>query len=122
MKHLKTIITLLLISVISITSYGQTDIAQEWVLGKKNTIVKIEKQNDNNYEGKIIASDNPKVILGKLMVKELKNKNGKWKGKLFSPKKKEWYDAEFTPKENVLEVKVKAGFFSKTIEWTKKES
>ncbi|SEB46832.1 hypothetical protein SAMN04489761_0895 [Tenacibaculum sp. MAR_2009_124] len=122
MKYLKTIITLLLISVTSITSYGQTDIAQEWVLGKKNTIIKIEKQNDNNYEGKIIASDNPKVILGKLMVKELKSKNGKWKGKLFSPKKKEWYDAEFTPKENVLEVKVKAGFFSKTIEWTKKES
>ncbi len=122
MKYLKTIITLLLISVTSITSYAQTDIAQEWVLGKKNTIIKIEKQNDNNYEGKIIASDNPKVILGKLMVKELKNKNGKWKGKLFSPKKKEWYDAEFAPKENVLEVKVKAGFFSKTIEWTKKES
>ncbi|CAM1369199.1 DUF2147 domain-containing protein [Tenacibaculum xiamenense] len=121
MKYLKTVITILFISITSITSYGQTDIAKEWVLGKKNTIVKIEKQNDNNYEGKIIASDNPKAIIGKLMVKELKNKNGKWKGKLFSPKKKEWYDAEFTPKENVLEVKVKAGFFSKTIEWTIKK-
>ena len=120
MKQLKTIITVLMFSLLSISTYAQsnTDVAGEYLLGKQNTVVKIEEQ-EGVYSGKIIASDNPSAKIGKLMVKDVKEKEGKWKGKVYAPKRKEWYDAEFIPKENTLDVKLKVGFFSKTMEWKK---
>jgi len=121
MKNLRNVITVVLITIFSITSYAQSksDIAGEYVVGEQNTIVKIEPQEDV-FSGKITSSDNPKAKIGNLMVKELKQTKGKWKGKLYSPKRKEWFDAEFIPKKNTLDVKIKVGFFSKTIEWERK--
>ena len=121
MKNLKNVITVILMTLFSITNYAQSqsDVVGEWVVGKQNTVIKIE-QNDGIYSGTIISSDNPKAEIGKLMVKDLKEKKGKWKGKTYSPKRKEWYDAEFIPKENTLDVKIKVGFFSKTMEWERK--
>jgi uncharacterized protein (DUF2147 family) len=121
MKNLKNVITVVFMTLFSITNYAQSqsEVAGDWVVGKQNTVIKIE-QNDGIYCGTIISSDNPKAEIGKLMVKDLKLKKGKWKGKTYSPKRKEWYDAEFIPKENTLDVKIKVGFFSKTIEWVRK--
>lgn len=121
MKNLKNVITVVLMTLFSITNYAQSqsDVAGDWVVGKQNTVIKIEQHN-NVYSGKIISSDNPKAKIGNLMVKELKQKNGEWKGKVYSAKRKEWYDAEFIPKENMLDVKIKVGFFSKTMEWLRK--
>jgi uncharacterized protein (DUF2147 family) len=119
MKKIKNVVVLIAISLISLNSFAQADIAGEWVVGKQNTVVKIE-QNDGIYSGTIISSDNSKAEIGKLMVKDLREKNGKWKGKTYSPKRKEWYDAAFIPKNNSLDIKIKVGFFSKTIEWVRK--
>jgi uncharacterized protein (DUF2147 family) len=119
MKKLRNVVVLIAISLFSLNSFAQSDVVGEWVVGKQNTLVEIE-QHDDIYTGKIISSDNTKVKIGKLMVKELKKVKGKWKGKVYSPKRKEWYDAEFIPKENMLNIKIKVGFFSKTIEWIKK--
>ncbi|MCM4171914.1 DUF2147 domain-containing protein [Arenibacter sp. TNZ] len=119
MKNSKNVIVLLAISLFSLNSFAQSDVAGEWIVGEQNTVVKIE-QHDDGYSGKIISSDNSNAAIGKLMVKELKQTNGKWKGKVYAPKRDEWYDAEFIPQEKTLDVKIKAGFFSKTIEWTKK--
>jgi len=118
MKNLRNIILVLTISLFSINSFAQSDVSGEYIVGEKNTIVKIEQHN-SIYSGKIISSDNPNVENGKLMVKELKQTKGKWKGKVYSPKRKEWYDAEFIPQENKLDVEISVGFFSKTVEWTR---
>lgn len=121
MKNLKNVITVLMIALFSVTNYAQskTDLVGEWVVGKQNTVVKIELQDDA-YCGAIMSSDNPKVEIGKLMVKDLKEKKGKWKGKVYAPQRNEWYDAEFIPKENTLDVKIKVGFMSRTMEWIRK--
>ena len=119
MKKIRNVVVLIAISLISLNSFAQADIAGKWVVGKQNTVVKIE-QNDGIYSGIIISSDNSKAEIGKLMVKDLREKNGKWKGKTYSPKRKEWYDAAFIPKNNSLDIKIKVGFFSKTIEWVRK--
>lgn len=121
MKNLRNVITVILMTIFCITNYAQSKsaIAGEYIVGKQNTVVKIE-QNDGIYSGTIIFSDNPKAEIGKLMVKDLKEKKGKWKGKTYSPKRKEWYDTEFIPKKNSLDIKIKVGFFSKTIEWVRK--
>lgn len=120
MRNLRNGIIVVLMALFSITNYAQSqsDITGEWAVGKQNTVVKIQQQNEV-YSGKIISSDNPKAKIGKLMIKGLKLKKGKWRGKIYAPRRSEWYDAEFIPNEKSIEIKIKAGFFSKTIEWTK---
>ncbi len=119
MKNLRNIFLVLTISLFSINSFAQSDLSGEYIVGEKNTIVKIEQHN-SIYSGKIISSDNPKAKIGNLMVKELKHTKSAWKGKIYSPKRMEWYDAEFILKENKLNVEISVGFFSKTVEWKKK--
>ena len=53
------------------------------------------------------------------MLKDIKSVDGEWKAKLFSPKKKKWYDAVLENKDEKLFVTIDAGFMSKTFEWTK---
>lgn len=121
MKNLKNVITVAMVILCSVTSYAQSqqDIAGEYSIGNQNTIIKIE-QKDDVYSGRIISSDNPKAKVGTLMVEDLKqDKKGNWKGQVYAPKRDEWYDAEFAPKGNILEIKISVGFFSKTMEWKK---
>lgn len=119
MKSLINTAFIIAISLTSLTSFAQQDIIGKWSFGKKNNVIEIEQHN-GIYSGKIITSDNPNAQIGKLIVKEVKQIEGKWEGKVYAPKREEWYDAEFTPKNNILEVKIKVGFFSKTIEWIRK--
>ncbi|SDB50743.1 hypothetical protein SAMN03097699_1789 [Flavobacteriaceae bacterium MAR_2010_188] len=121
MKTLKNSFLLLAIGLLSLNSFAQSDVVGEWIVGEQNTIVKIE-QHDDIYSGKTISSDNSNAEIGKLMVKELKKNKGEWKGKVYAPQRKEWYDAEFVTNGNTLDVKIKVGFFSKTIEWRKVKS
>jgi uncharacterized protein (DUF2147 family) len=118
---MKNIFLVIVLSLIGISVFAQSDIAGEWNTGDQNTVVKIEQDN-GIYIGKIISSDNPEVKTGKLLVKELRQTKGTWKGKLYAPKRNEWYDADFVRKGNKLMVEISVGFFSKTIEWTKKTS
>lgn len=119
MKNLRNVVALLIISLFSINSFAQSDVSGEYIIGEKNTVVKIEQYN-GIYNGKIISSDNPNAEIGKLILKELKQTKGKWKGELYSPKREKWYDAEFIKKENKLNIEISVGFFSKTVEWIKK--
>jgi uncharacterized protein (DUF2147 family) len=119
MKKIRNVVVIIALGLFSLNSFAQAAVAGAWVVGKQNTVVKIE-QNNGIYSGTIISSDNPKAKIGKLMVKDLNEKNGKWKGKTYSPKRKEWYDAAFIPKKNALDIKIKVGFFSKTIAWIRK--
>ena len=118
MKNLRNIVAVLIISLLSINSFGQSDVSGEWIVDEDNTLIKIE-QDMGIYSGKIISSDNPKAPIGELIVKEVKQTKGKLEGKVFSLKRQEWYDAEFIPKENQLDVEISVGFYKKTIEWTK---
>jgi len=101
--------------------FAQDDLTGSWNTGKQNTIIKIFEK-EGVYFGELISSDNPKAIIGKQLIKDVKNDDGEWKGKLFAVKKKEWVDAEFDMKEDNLEITISVGFFTKTIEWKKVKS
>lgn len=88
-------------------------------MGQDNTKIEIEADNDV-YTGRIVSSDNPKAIIGKLILKDVKFVGGEWKGKLYSPRKENWFDAVLKVKGNQLSVTVKSGWTSKTVEWTRK--
>jgi uncharacterized protein (DUF2147 family) len=115
---MKSVFLITLFSLIGSSIVAQSDITGTWNTGDQNTIVKIENRNDV-ITGKIVSSDNPKAKVGSLLIKDVTIKRGKWKGQLYAPKKDEWYDAEFTNKENILEVVISAGLMRKTVEWTK---
>ena len=121
MKNLGKTLLVLTISLFSMSSFTQSELTGQWTIGEQNTVVNLEQHN-RVYSGKIVSSDNPKVKIGTVLVKELKQTKGSWKGKVYSPKQKEWYDAEFTKKENKLNIEISVGFFSKTVEWTKHNS
>lgn len=86
--------------------------------GKDNT--KIEMTEENGvYEGRIVSSDNANAKIGNQLIKDVKYVDGEWKGKMFAPKKKKWFDAVLKEKDNQLLVTVGSGWRSKTLEWTK---
>ena len=93
-------------------------IAGVWNTGQDNTKIEIT-ENNGVYSGKVISSDNDQVKIGKQFVKDVKSVGGKWKGKIYSPKKDNWYNATIEAKGEQLLVTVKSGMMSKTIAWQK---
>lgn len=105
-----TLTLVLLFSVISIQA--QNTLNGVYHTGKENTKIEI-----NESEGKVLTSDKAKE--GMLILRDIELVDGHWKAKLFSAKKKKWYDAVLKESEGILKVTVDAGIVSKTIEWTK---
>jgi uncharacterized protein (DUF2147 family) len=52
-----------------------------------------------------------------LILKDLKKDGDKSTGKIYAPKRKQWYDVDITAEKNNLKLKVNAGLFSKSLEW-----
>ena len=102
----------------ALSMHAQASISGIWNLEKDNTKIEITKGTDT-HEGKILSSDNANVKPGKVILKDVKSVNGKWQGKLYSPKKKEWFDAVLKVEGKKMLVTVKSGWASKTVEWTK---
>lgn len=118
MKNLRSVFLVTMLSLFSITVFSQTDISGKWNTGDQNTIVEIVQQN-GVYIGKMISSDNPNVKLGKVILKDVKPQKAYWTGKIYAPRRGEWYDATISTRGNILKLEMSVGFFSKTIEWTK---
>lgn len=108
----------MVLCLLSLSVFSQTDLPGTWHTGDQNTIVKIEIQN-SIYTGKIVSSDNPKAKLGTLIVKDVKATKNGWKAKFYSPRRKDWYVAKMHKIKNKLVISFSVGLFSKTIEWTK---
>ena len=117
-KQMKKISVLICVLFSTLSMYAQQSIAGIWDTGKDNTKIEITQANDL-YEGKIVASDNSKAPIGKLLIKEIKSIDGEWHGKLFAAKKGKWMDAVLKEEGQQLFITVKAGLMSKTIEWAK---
>ena len=100
------------------TMNAQNSITGVWNTGQDNTKIEITENNDV-FIGKVLSSDNAKAKIGNQILKDVKFSNGKGKGKLFAPKKGKWYDATIKEKGEQLEITIKVGFMSKTLEWQK---
>lgn len=97
---------------------AQQSINGIWNTGQENTKIEIKLEN-GMYNGKIISSDNAKAKKGTIILKDVKSIKGEWKGKLYSLKKKDWFDAILQLNGSVIVVTVKSGWGSKTVKWTK---
>lgn len=112
-----------------------------WYNKEKDSKIKIFKNPDNTYSGKIVwigssqkptntpllDKNNPdptkrnRKILGLVIIENLVFKNNMWvNGKIYAPKKGEYADCEFnleTPDK--LKFTISKGWFSKSNIWTK---
>lgn len=102
----------------AITMHAQESLTGIWNMGQDNTKIEITK-NNGIHEGRILSSDNPNAKDGSLILKDVKSVGGKWNGKLYAPKKKQWFDAVLIVEGKKLSVTVKSGWSSKKVEWTK---
>lgn len=110
------IAVLLIVLFTSLSTSAQSSIEGIWDTGKDQTKIEI-KGTDDEILGIIYSSDNAKADLGKLIIKDLKEIKGVYKGKLYVAKKDRWVDATFSSTRETLFITVSAGFRKKTIAW-----
>ncbi|GAA3509949.1 hypothetical protein GCM10022393_23640 [Aquimarina addita] len=113
--NLICIISLLFVSTELFSQYTLQGI---WNSGKDNTMIEVTESN-GTIVGKIKSSDKKDIELGKVILKDLKKEDNTWVGSIYAHQRKEWYDVEISPQDNVLQLKVSVGFLSKTLIWKK---
>lgn len=102
----------------SFSVIAQDSLSGVWATGDDNTKIEISEEN-SEIEGKIKSSDNQKAKIGKVILKDLKEDGNQWKGRIYAARRGEWHNVEIIPREEVLELKISVGLFSKTLEWKK---
>jgi len=115
---MKFTLSLFILLLSAIGLHAQTTPLGIWNTGTDNALVEV-KEVEGRYVGTLISSDNPEAKIGKVLLKDLKPAGKGWKGKMFAPKRGEWFDATLKPKGDVIAITVGSGFRSKTLEWTK---
>jgi hypothetical protein len=119
MKRIKSLIIGLVVVITSpLYSQTQSPISGIWDTGDQNTLVEIFEEGDF-LKGKIVSSDNEKVEIGFIMLKDLKETKGSWNGKVYSFKKKEWFDVKIKPDGNELDLQISSGFMKRSKVWKK---
>lgn len=89
-----------------------------WNTLEDNTTIQIIEQKGILF-GRIKASDNTKVQVGRLILKDLVKSGNEWTGKIFAVKKNQWYDVEITSEKNSLKLKIHVGLVYKNLIWGK---
>jgi uncharacterized protein (DUF2147 family) len=110
---------LFLILLSSSPLFSQFSLEGIWNTGEENTKIEIIQTN-NKWNGRIKSSENKSAQIGQIILKDLKKEGKKWTGKIYSFKRKEWYEVEIFPSNSILRLEIKVGFLSKTIKWTNK--
>lgn len=115
---MKQVMTIFILFFFNSSINAQQAIEGIWNTGQDNTQIEI-KAVGNQYEGTILFSDNPKVPIEKLMIKEAIKDGDVYKGKLYAIRKKKWVNAVFAPDRETLVVTITAGWKKKIVEWEK---
>ena len=89
-----------------------------WNTLESNTKIQIVEEK-GMLIGRIKSSDNSKVEVGKIILKDLNKIGNSWRGKIFSLKRNEWYDVEIISQKNNLDLKIQIGFIHKSLSWEK---
>ena len=114
---MKVLITLcIFLSVMTLSA--QSSITGIWDTGKENTKIQITEV-EGVMNATIYSSDNSKLEIGAPFLKEVMKDGDEWKGKLYSFKKRKWFQVTITEREEELQAKVKAGAMKKKLKWTR---
>jgi uncharacterized protein (DUF2147 family) len=97
----------------------KTDIVGTWKLPEDNTEVEIKKDGED-YKGVVVKSD-IETVIGEEIIRDLKEKDGIWKGKFYAVRKDRLVDIMIIPNGDELDVEISARRRTKTMKWTRVE-
>lgn len=117
-EHMKKITCLILTLGFFITLSAQELQGGKWETGKDNTLIETY-QKEGAWFGKVITSDNPKAKIGNDVIRDVRHKDGKWKGKFYVAKRDRLVDAVLEPGNDQLSIEISAMGRSRTLVWKK---
>lgn len=97
---------------------AQQSIIGRWNSGQENTVIEI-KEVQGKIEGRIVASDNSKAPIGRLIVKVVYREDGHISGSVYSLRNAKWFDASFSPQSKNMEVTLAIGLITRKLNWKK---
>ena len=109
-----SIAALLLMSSLS----AQKTIEGTWLIEKNNTKVETYQKGDEWF-GKVIETDSPKIKIGTDILLGFKRIDGEWLGKVYAVRFGKTMNAKIEPDKDVLLVKVTKGSISKKMKWVR---
>ena len=126
MKKTAIILSFLVVSGITLLAQDSNQILGEWyTVEQKSVITFLQNQSSGEYSGKVswVRDEDKQDLVGTETVKNLKfsEQEKLYSGQIFIPRFNAYKDCEITIKNEVLNLTVKAGFKSKTVQWKRKE-
>jgi uncharacterized protein (DUF2147 family) len=97
---------------------AQNGLAGTWQTGEDNTVVEVYQQ-DGEYFGKLVSSDNPKAKMGTQILRNFSQADGVWKGTIYAVKRDKLYKASIVPSADTLNITVSAGMMTQKLAWKK---
>ncbi len=101
---------------VSFTPGHEPSIEGIWDTGKDNTLIEIKKTN-SKLEGKVYSSNNAEAPKGKLIIKDLVEKDNYLTGQVYIIKKDRWVNAQLQRNGNTLKVTLSNGWSKKELDW-----
>ena len=95
---------------------AQNPLEGTWLVGKQNTKVKTYQKGDEWF-GKVIETDNPKMKIGTDVLLNFKIVDGEWLGQMYAVRIGKMMNAKIEPQKDVLLVRVTKGFISREMKW-----
>jgi uncharacterized protein (DUF2147 family) len=116
-------VLMLLISISwSVMTFANTGMIEgKWLAKNKSTQIEISQTESGHWQGVVTSAPSKPELEGKQLLSAIVEAPGGYEGKVYAIKKAKHYDAEIKPVDNTLQIEVTAGFFSKTMIWTRIE-
>lgn len=110
-----------------ITLWSMTTLANSasieglWLAENKSTQIEISQTESGQWQGVVTSAPLKPELEGKQLLSAIVEVPDGYEGKVYAIRKAKHYDAEIKPVDNTLQIEVTAGFFSKTMIWTRIE-
>jgi len=96
--------------------WAQNPLEGVWLVGKKNTKVQTYQKGDEWF-GKVIETDSPKMKIGTDILLNFKMVDGEWLGQMYVVRFGKKMNARIEAQKDVLLVEVTKGIISKQMKW-----
>jgi uncharacterized protein (DUF2147 family) len=114
---MKTMTALLLLAW-PFTGYAEIDpIEDKWQTYEGTIFIEISQSTAGQWQGIIVESKVKPALIGQQILSSVTKEEEGYYGKIYAIKAGKYFDAHIRPVDDTLQIKAKAGFFSKEVVW-----
>jgi uncharacterized protein (DUF2147 family) len=100
------------------TGYAEIDpIEGKWQTYKGTIFIEISQSTAGQWQGMIVESKVKPALIGQQILSSVTKEKEGYYGKIYAIKAGKHFDAHISPVDDTLQIKAKAGFFSKEVVW-----